>query len=266
MSALSVPQPSFGATSPSNSPAPFQPLSTPISTSVSTGFTSLSISGSAPTILDKPISKGITQVSLSSFSYLFSELVQYCQQRVDAIAELEKRLHDMGYQIGLRSLELLTYRHSIQSYLLTNSQTGSSGSSSNATPNQYSVQQPISLSNVVQLNGRKEKNLIAMLQFLHSYIWKSLFGRVADGLEKATDKEDEYYIYEREPLTNRFISVPKEFSHFNCATFVAGIINGILDGAEFQCDVSAHFNTAQGGATRTVYVIKFEKEITKREA
>lgn len=31
------------------------------------------------------------QVSLSAFSYLFSELVQYCQQRVDAVAELEKR-------------------------------------------------------------------------------------------------------------------------------------------------------------------------------
>lgn len=115
------------------------------------------------------------------------------------------------------------------------------------------------------MNGKKEKNLVAMLQFLHSYIWKSLFGRVADGLEKATDKEDEYYIYDREPITNRFISVPKEFGHFNCATFVAGIINGILDGAEFTSDVSAHFNTTSNGVTRTVYVIKFEKEVTKRE-
>jgi hypothetical protein len=174
-----------------------------------------------------------------------------------------RRLSDIGYQIGLRSLELLTYRSSIQSFLLTAAHPNSG--SSNNTSHQFAVQQPISLHNVGALNGRKEKNLIAMLQFLHSFIWKSLFGRVADGLEKATDKEDEYYIYDREPITNRFISVPKEFSHFNCATFIAGIINGILDGAEFQSDVSAHFNTAAGGATRTVYVIKFEKEVTKRE-
>lgn len=44
-----------------------------------------------PSILDKPMSKGTTQVSLSAFSYIFSEMVQYCQQRVDAVQELEKK-------------------------------------------------------------------------------------------------------------------------------------------------------------------------------
>ena len=87
----------------------------------------------------------------------------------------------------------------------------------------------------------------------------------ARGLGAATDKEDEYYIYDREPITNRFIATPKEFAHFNCATFVAGIINGILDGAEFHADVSAHFNTTPAGLTRTVFVIKFNKDVTKRE-
>ena len=31
------------------------------------------------------------QVSLSAFSFLFSELVQYCQTRVSNIGELERR-------------------------------------------------------------------------------------------------------------------------------------------------------------------------------
>jgi hypothetical protein len=215
-----------------------------------------------------PISCG--QVSLSSFSYLFSELVQYCRSTSD----LEKRMFDLGYTIGLKSLELITYRTSIQQFLLPQQGSGSgSGSSSSSSSqsassgssniNQYAL--PISLQNVGSLQGRKEKTVIGMLQTVHSTMWKSLFGRVADGLEKATDKEDEFYIYEISPITNRYISPPKELQHFNCATFIAGILNGILDGAEFHCEVSAHFNTNSAGMTRTVYVIKFQKEIMKRE-
>ena len=41
------------------------------------------------------------------------------------------------------------------------------------------------------------------------------------------------YIFDKEPLTNRFISVPKDMGDLNCAAFVAGIINGVLDAAEF---------------------------------
>jgi hypothetical protein len=52
-----------------------------------------------------------TQVSLSAFSYLYSELVQYHQNRVDSISELERRLESSGYQVGLKVLELITYRN-----------------------------------------------------------------------------------------------------------------------------------------------------------
>jgi hypothetical protein len=226
---------------------------------------------SLPTVLDKPISRGTTQVSLSAFSYLFSELVQYCRA-----TDLEKRMFDMGYGIGLRALELITWRTSVQHYLLSNAQSGSGGGggggggsgggSSGGSGGPIVHQAPISLHNIGSLQGRKEKSLVAMLQTLHSQMWKALFGKTADGLEKATDKEDEYYIYDVSPLPNRFISPPRELAHFNCATFVAGIVNGILDGAEFSAEVSAHFNTTATGINRTVYVIKFNKEVTKREA
>jgi len=217
-----------------------------------------------PSALDKPISRGTTQVSLSSFAYLFSEMVQYCRQ-----TDLEKRLFDMGYGIGLRALELITWRTSVQHYLLSNAQAGSGGSSSGSSGGGVGgvvVQAPISLHNIAALQGRKEKHVVAMLQTLQVPMWKALFGKTADSLEKATDKEDEYYIYDVSPLTNRFISPPRELAGFNPATFVAGIMNGILDGAEFSADVSAHFNTNSNGITRTLYVIKFSKEVTKRDA
>ncbi|TYG50713.1 hypothetical protein ES288_D10G197700v1 [Gossypium darwinii] len=59
-------------------------------------------------ILEKPLSKGKQEVSLSAFAFLFSELVQYNQTRVDNIAELERRLEVVGYVVGARVLELLS--------------------------------------------------------------------------------------------------------------------------------------------------------------
>lgn len=47
---------------------------------------------------------------MSAFAYLYSELVQYHQNRVDSISELERRLESSGYGIGLKTLELQAYR------------------------------------------------------------------------------------------------------------------------------------------------------------
>ena len=35
------------------------------------------------------------------------------------------------------------------------------------------------------------------------------------------------------PITNTFVSVPQEIESFNCASFIAGIIAGVLDSAKF---------------------------------
>ena len=42
-------------------------------------------------------------------------------------------------------------------------------------------------------------------------LWKTLFGKEADKLEHANDDERTYYIIEKEPIVNTFISVPKVF-------------------------------------------------------
>ena len=46
--------------------------------------------------------------------------------------------------------------------------------------------------------------------FVKSTLWKTLFGKEADKLEHANDDERTYYIIEKEPLVNKFISVPKD--------------------------------------------------------
>jgi hypothetical protein len=42
-------------------------------------------------ILDRPLTKAKGEVSLSSFAFLFSEIVQYSQNRVASVADLERK-------------------------------------------------------------------------------------------------------------------------------------------------------------------------------
>ncbi|KAL0404001.1 UNVERIFIED_CONTAM: Trafficking protein particle complex subunit [Sesamum radiatum] len=173
-------------------------------------------------VLDRPLGKGKQEVSLSAFAFLFSELVQYNQTQVDNIAELERRLEDAGYAVGARVLELLCHR---------------------------------------EKGNRRETRLLGILSFIHSTVWKVLFGKVADSLEKGTEHEDEYMISEKELLVNRFISIPKDMGAFNCGAFVAGIVKGVLDNAGFPAVVTAHFVPVDGQQRpRTTILIKFAEE------
>ncbi|CAM8899023.1 unnamed protein product [Rhodiola kirilowii] len=179
-------------------------------------------------VLDKPLSKGKQEVSLSGFAFLFSELVQYNQTQVDNIGELERRLEDAGYAVGARTLELLCHR---------------------------------------EKGNRRETRLLGILSFVHSTVWKVLFGKVADSLEKGTEHEDEYMISEKELLVNRFISIPKDMGTFNCGAFVAGVVRGVLDSAGFPAVVTAHFVPMDGlQRPRTTILIKFAEEVLRREA
>lgn len=92
-------------------------------------------------------------------------------------------------------------------------------------------------------------------------------------------------IIDNEPLVNAFLSVPREMSQLNCAAFVAGMIEGVCDGAGFPARVTAHSvgggadgekgeaaTVAAGGAVqemwpgKTVFLVKFQPEVLEREA
>lgn len=79
------------------------------------------------------------------------------------------------------------------------------------------------------------------------------------------------YIEEAEPLVNTYISVPADYGYFNCATFSAGIINGVLDAAGFPAEVTAKVQakTGEPGSQQslplTIYYIKFKPEVLERE-
>ncbi|CAM9930446.1 unnamed protein product, partial [Heterosigma akashiwo] len=181
------------------------------------------------------------QVSLSAFSFLFSEMVQYNQNRVMSISDLEKRLEEVGYRVGLRVLELLGHPRpcsaSLRARLLPTLQATAPRPAAAAPP-----------------------------AFVSTNVWKYLFGKQADSLERSTENEDEYMIHEAEPLPNAFISVPPDLGHLNCAAFTAGVVAGALDGASFvSADqrVTAHGVAVEGGPRRekTVFLVKFDREV-----
>nr|CAI5864295.1 unnamed protein product [Callosobruchus analis] len=64
---------------------------------------------------------------------------------------------------------------------------------------------------------------------------------------------------EKEPLVNRFISVPRDKSSLNCAVFIAGIIEAVLTGTGFPAKVTAHWHKG------TTYMVKFDDAVMTRD-
>ncbi|KZF26632.1 TRAPP I complex [Xylona heveae TC161] len=182
------------------------------------------------TIYDRNLNRSRTsELSKASFAYLFGEMVSYAQRRVTGIQDLERRLNVQGHPLGLRLLDLLLYREPTRS-----------------------VQRPT--------------RILPLLQFITTTLWKHLFSRSADALERSKDNEDEYMISDNDPLVNQYISVPKEMNQLNCAAYVAGIIEGICDGTGFAARVTAHSVPTELWPAKTVFLIKFEPEVMEREA
>ncbi|KJH48256.1 transport protein particle component, Bet3 [Dictyocaulus viviparus] len=151
-------------------------------------------------ILDKSLSKGKSEVSLSTFALLFSEVVKYAQERSETVADIHDRLASYGKIVGIRMLDVINFR---------------------------------------EKGYRRETKLLGMLMFIKSFVWKNLFGKEADKLERSNDDQCTYLIIEKEPIVNTFISVPKDKGMLNCAAFVAGIIQAML---EFQAQCIATVN------------------------
>ncbi|KAI9149548.1 Transport protein particle subunit trs31 [Paramyrothecium foliicola] len=184
------------------------------------------------TIYHRPLNRTKTaELSQASFAYLFGEMVTYAQRRVKGIQELEQRLNVQGHPIGLKLLDLLLFREPARTQV-------------------------------------RPQTIITLLHFIKQNVWQHLFGRQADRLEKSANPEtpEEYMIIDNEPLVNQYISVPREMSQLNCAAFVAGVIEGVCDGANFPAKVTAHtVSEGEMWPGKTVFLVKFRSEVLERE-
>jgi len=89
-------------------------------------------------------------------------------------------------------------------------------------------------------SGKRELEIVNMLHFINTTLWKQLFGRAADGLEQSNTDDSEYWLSDKSPVTNKFASIGKDrnFSGPNCAYFVAGILEGFLRSANLSAKVT----------------------------
>ncbi|KAJ5713204.1 uncharacterized protein N7483_010385 [Penicillium malachiteum] len=208
------------------------------------GTSGLRVPSNRKTIYDRHLNRSRNaELSRSSFAYLFGEMVSYAQRRVTGIQDLEKRLNEQGYPLGLRLLDLLFYRATS-----TSSSALSSSSTSSSPPN-------------------RPLRILTLLHLIHGPLWRLLFQRSADALEHSVspDTPNEYMITDNEPLVNTYISVPREMSMLNCAAFVAGIIEGVCDGCGFEAKVSAHNQPTEMWPSRTIFLVRFGDTVMERE-
>lgn len=172
------------------------------------------------------------------------EMVSYAHKRVKGIQDFEKRLNEQGYPLGLKLLDLLLYRATPAGSSSSTSSTSSNSSANTAT---------------------RPLRLLPLLTLLTTKLYPLLFSRPADSLEQSTTNPGEYMIIDNTPLTNHFISVPKEMNQLSVAAYIAGIIEGVCDGAGFQCKASAHNTGTDVWPNRTVFLIKFDDHVLERE-
>lgn len=176
-------------------------------------------------ILDSAIpSRQQREVSLSAFAFLFSEMVQYVQIRSESVTDMQMRLEGAGKGVGYRVLELQSWREKQGKH-----------------------------------DGKRITKREDLLAFISTNMWRALFGKNADSLEKSNDSEEEYMIYDAGPVTNNFISVPADMGSLNCAVYIAGVIVGILESANFPAKVTAVDTMVgeEGSGCSTVYLIEF---------
>lgn len=194
--------------------------------------------GTAVSIYDRNLHRGKHEIALSSLSFLFMQIVSMNLNKSSSLIEMERKLNNLGYGVGLRALELTSLRESFSNNIT------SSGKSN---------------------TSKREIKILDMLRFIGSSVWKSLFGKAADNLEKSSEDENQFMIIDSDPVLSKYISVPKEYENLDCESFVAGVIEGILDISYFQCEVSAHNVPMTGMPNRTVYLVSLDNSVTRRE-
>ena len=69
---------------------------------------------------------------------------------------------------------------------------------------------------------------MSILHFVSSSVWKSLFGKAADSLERSIDHTDEFMIIDYEPIASTFVSIPTDLGQLSADAYVSGIVAGVL--------------------------------------
>ena len=171
-------------------------------------------------VQDFPLTKGKLDVNLHTFALLFSEVVKYTHVNSKTAVDFHDHLSSIGIEVGQRLVDIL--------YM---SERGS----------------------------KRDIRMNHILLFVKSQVWRHLFGKELDSLQRASNVDNVYYLHEHDSVLCKFISTPKDQGGLNCSAFSAGIIQGFLTAACFPCKVEAMVHEG------TAYQVTFDESVVARE-
>lgn len=158
------------------------------------------------------------QCHLSLLSFLMNEILSLFLQSATGMDQVERKIKDLGASVGIRAFEALAIREKFT---------------------------------------KRENTIAGMLTLISNQLFKSLFGRVADSIERNTENSTDFMIWENCPVHCQWLSpVPKDYGEFTPAVFTAGVIESVLNASNFPCTVTAHPYASGMFPNRTVYLIK----------
>jgi len=186
-------------------------------------------------IIDRPASqKGAAlgqsrnnETSTAVFALVFSEVVKHCQSLSSDVQGFERRLAELGRDVGLR-LHLLIWLN--------------------------------------DKNAKRETCLLNALYYVHQSFYKAAFGMAADSLERSNQNQGEFMIVDNNPLVAKYVSCPRDLGALNVSAFIAGMLEAVLSAIQFPATVSAHLQPVDGMPNRTKFLLTFSQDILDREA
>uniref|UniRef100_A0AC35TRZ0 Trafficking protein particle complex subunit 5 n=1 Tax=Rhabditophanes sp. KR3021 TaxID=114890 RepID=A0AC35TRZ0_9BILA len=175
----------------------------------------------ALSILDKPLSKGRSKISTTSYVFLFAEIVKYAQHKSKDTNDFQEILSNFGKFVGRKCHDSIYLKE----------------------------------------KGQKRDNKFhSVLLYIKGPMWKSLWGKEVDKVERSNEEPCKYFFFEKEPIINTYISQLKDKTDVNCAVFNAGIIEAVLTEMNFPCKVTAHWHNG------TTYMIVLDEDYPAKES
>ncbi|CAI8505325.1 unnamed protein product [Hanseniaspora opuntiae] len=104
------------------------------------------------------------------------------------------------------------------------------------------------------INNLKHLSFITLLQFIQDTVWKYMFGKKADDIQKINEDDSSYAIIDNEPLIASLV-LPAKVNEFIC-----GIIKGVVESANYKCEsVNTQILEDKKYSNKSAYIIKLQK-------
>jgi len=182
------------------------------------------------------ISSEDSSVSLSAFSFLFSEMCTRAYThptKAQNVEEVEARLTALGAHAGTRLTMLSSQR--------------------DATDMQ-----------------RRPLTVDAVLKLLQDKMWSRWFGKPAGEIQQESGS-DRYFLFDSDPVVLRYVNPSPDYVDsegrwsVNYASFMGGIVQGGLQAMGFEAEVVTYHQPEDNKPHQSVFVIGFARHVWDRE-